>query len=95
MVSQRRKAKLLGVGLDNDDGHVRVTRGKNFELRGGSQETHESMQEKCVRFNEKLDARGKELGDLEGREFLDMAAECEMNVVVRPREDRGGDFPEK
>ena len=34
MVSEKRKALLLGVGLDNDDGEVRVTRGKNFRLVG-------------------------------------------------------------
>lgn len=86
MVRQNVKAKLLGVGLDNDDGHVRVTRGKNFELVGGSSDTHEAMQGKCIRFNEKLDEKGKQLGDLERQEFLDMAAECEMNVVM-PKED--------
>ena len=83
MVSKRDKAKLLGVGLDGRDEHVRITRGKNFELCGGSQDTHEAMQEKCIKFNEKLDARGKELDGLERREFLDLAAECEMNVVAR------------
>ena len=81
MYREQRRAKLLGFGLDGDE-HVRVTRGRNFELHGGSEETHESMQEKCIRFNEKLDARGKELGDLEQAEFLDMAAECKMTVVV-------------
>lgn len=87
MVRQRRKAKLLGVGLDNEDGEVRVTRGKNFALLGGSQDTHQAMQEKCVKFNEKLDARGKELSDLERREFLEMAAECEMNVLTPGQAD--------
>ena len=88
MVSERDKAKLLGIGLDGEDGHVRVTRGKNFELHGGSQDTHEAMQEKCIKFNEKLDERGKELGALERREFLDLAAECRMNVAI-PREPKG------
>lgn len=80
MVKPRRDAKLLGLGLDNKDGHVRVTRGKNFHLVGGSHETHETMQEKCIKFNEKLDARGKHLGELDRKEFLELAAECEMNV---------------
>ncbi|MFB3890437.1 MAG: hypothetical protein ACE15C_00290 [Phycisphaerae bacterium] len=81
MVRARSKSKLLGVGLDNDDGHVRLTRGRNFYLVGGSHDTHQSMQEKCIKLNEKLDARGKELEDLETGEFLDLAAECRMNVV--------------
>lgn len=84
MVRERRKAVLLGLGLDNEDGHVRVTRGKNFHLIGGSQDTHESMQEKCLKFNEKLKGRKKEMEDLGRQEFLDLAGECEMNVATRP-----------
>jgi hypothetical protein len=78
----KKKAHLLGVGLDNQDGEVRVTRGKNFHLLGGSQDTHESMQEKCVKFNEKLDQRGKEMEQLEKQELLDIAAECEMPIAT-------------
>lgn len=80
MVSRIRKASLLGIGLDNDDGQVRLTSGRNFKLVGGSQETHEQMQEKCIKFNEKLDSRGKELGELQRDEFLDLADECGMNT---------------
>ena len=80
------KAKLLGVGLDKADEIVRVTRGDNFHLVGGSQDTHTSMQEKCIKFNEKLDDRGKELDTLEQQEFLDLAAECEMNVAKPPKQ---------
>lgn len=80
MVSRIRKASLLGIGLDNDDGQVRLTSGRNFKLVGGSQETHEQMQEKCIKFNEKLDSRGKELGELQREEFLDLADECGMNT---------------
>lgn len=87
MVWRKRKARLLGVGLDGDDEMVRVTRGKNFHLVGGSGDTHRSMQEKCIRFNEKLSARKKELEDLEHQEFLDLAAECRMNVVHRRPDD--------
>lgn len=81
--AQRSKAILLGLGLDNQDGHIRVTRGENFHLLGGSQETHEVMQDKCIRFDEKLQARGKHMGELARQEFLDIAAECEM-VVATP-----------
>ena len=87
MVSRRSRKKVLGVGLDNEDGHVRVTSGKNFHLVGGSPETHESMQEKCVKLNEKLTTRGKELEELDRKEFLDLAAECGMKVVTPPPKD--------
>jgi hypothetical protein len=82
MVQARRKAVLVGLGLDGDDEKIRITRGKNFHLMGGSDQTHQSMQEKCVKLNEKLDIRGKELEDLEKKELLDLAAECKMNVLV-------------
>ncbi|MGC9454139.1 MAG: hypothetical protein ACP5HU_04685 [Phycisphaerae bacterium] len=83
------KARLLGLGLDNEDGHVRVTRGENFQLYGGSAETHEQMQDKCIRFNEKLSERGKRLDDLEPRELVDLAGECEMNLLTpRPRNQK-------
>lgn len=76
-----KKVMLLGIGLDNDDGHVRATRGENFHIVGGSADTHEVMQEKCIKFNEKLKGRGKQLEQLHHREFLDIASECEMHVV--------------
>lgn len=82
----RRRAKLVGLGLDNNDGEVRVTRGENFHLLGGSEETHEVMQDKCIRFNERLQARGKQMAELAREEFLDIAAECEMNIAMPPKE---------
>ncbi len=75
------KRGLLGVGLDGTDGHARITRGENFHLVGGSRETHEAMQDKCIRFNEKLRDRGKRLEELERNELRDLAGECDMNFV--------------
>ena len=87
MVREPGKAGIVGIGLDNEDGDVRQTRGRNFHLVGGSKETHESMQEKCIKMNEKLSAMGKELEDLERKEFLDLADECRMDVLqIRPKE---------
>ncbi len=94
MVSERSKARLLGLGLDKDSDseQVRVTRAENYLLLGGSRDTHESMQEKCVKFNEKLGERGKNLEDLEKQEFLDIAADCDMNVAMpKPRSGNKND----
>jgi hypothetical protein len=66
------RAILVGVGLDSD-GHKRITTGPNFALIGGSQETHEEMTEKVIKINEKLTARGKQLGEVSGEEFADIA----------------------
>lgn len=57
----KKKAWLLGLGLDNKDGHTRITSGQNFRLIGGSEETHNVMQEKAVKLNEQLKRRGKTL----------------------------------
>jgi hypothetical protein len=70
------KALLLGLGFDNTDGHKRVTRGDNFYLAGGSEETHERMAETVVKFNEKLSRRGKHLHELSREEFNDMMHEA-------------------
>jgi hypothetical protein len=70
--SKKKKALLLGVGLDSD-GHKRVTTGKNFALVGGSKETHEVMTEKAIKINEKLAAKGKQLEEVSREEFDDIA----------------------
>jgi hypothetical protein len=68
----RRKALMLGVGLDSD-GHKRLTTGPNFILAGGTQETHEVMTEKAIKINEKLAAKGKQLEDVSHEEFDEIA----------------------
>ena len=72
--STKRKAMLLGVGMDSD-GHKRVTKGENFALVGGSKDTHEQMTEKAIKINEKLKARGKQLEQVTREEFDDIAHE--------------------
>ena len=66
------KAVMLGVGLDNKDGHTRVTKGDNFHIAGGSEETHEKMTETAIKVNEKLTKKGKRLEDLSKEEFRDI-----------------------
>ena len=78
---RKRKAMLLGVGMDCDDGEVRVTNAENFVLVGGSHDTHECMQDRCIKFNEILGSRGKRIEDLERQELMDVAAEGEMPLV--------------
>src|SRR5436305_13209759 len=68
----RRKAVMLGLGLDSD-GHKRLTTGPNFVLMGGSQETHEVMTEKAIKINEKLVAKGKQLEQVSHEEFDEIA----------------------
>ena len=71
---------LLGLGLDCKDGHVRVTKGKNFALFGGSEETHEEMQEKAIKFNEHLTKRKKSLDQISEEEFKEISKKVGLRV---------------
>ena len=64
--------RLLGVGLDNKDGHKRLTTGEQFVLVGGSQETHERMTETVVKTFEELKRRDRRLDDVEPKELDDI-----------------------
>lgn len=63
---------ILGVGLDNEDGHKRITTGEKFVLLGGSQETHERMTETMVKTFEELKRRDKPLEKVDPRELAEI-----------------------
>jgi hypothetical protein len=80
---KKRKAIMLGVGLDSD-GNKRLTTGPNFVLAGGTEDTHEQMTEKAIKINEKLKERGKQLESASHEEFDDIAREVGLKPV-KPR----------
>lgn len=65
-------ATLVGLAFDAEDGHTRLTRGKNFVLAGGSEESHAVMQETATKINEHLDKRGRRLEEVSLRELRDI-----------------------
>lgn len=72
---RRRKSKpahLLGLGLDNKDGHKRLTTAEQFTIVGGSDETHGRMTETVIKTFETLKRRGKQLGSVEPRELAEI-----------------------
>lgn len=75
------RATMLGVGLDSQDDEVRLTRGKNFTLVGGSEETHAVMQETAVKVNEELSRKGKTLDETSPEEFRDVL--CDVVDKIR------------
>jgi hypothetical protein len=83
----KRKALMLGVGLDSD-GHKRVTTGPNFALVGGSKDTHEQMTEKAVKINEKLVRKGKTLENVTRDEFDDIAQEVGLKRHDPPQNNQ-------
>lgn len=66
------KAGLLGLGLDNQDGHKRITKGDQFVLVGGSEETHGRMTETAIKTFEELKRRDKRLETVEPRELAEI-----------------------
>ena len=69
---RRGHGALLGLGLDNDDGHRRITTGERFAILGGSAETHERMTETVVKTFEELRQRGKDLSEVRPVELADI-----------------------
>ena len=63
---------LFGVGLDNQDEHQRITTGDEFLLVGGSEETHERMQDVAIHVTEALKNKGKRLQDACAAEVIDL-----------------------
>lgn len=62
---------LVGLALDAQDGHKRLTRARDFVLAGGSEETHSVMRETVIRVTEKLEGRGKTLREVSAAELRD------------------------
>ncbi len=71
---------LLGLGFDSKDGHLRITKGENFRLFGGSEETHEIMQEKAIKFNEQLDKRHKNIEEINEKEFQEISEAIGLKI---------------
>lgn len=74
-VPRRRKPKpahLLGIGLDNKDGHKRLTSAEKFTIVGGSDETHGRVTETFIKTFEELKTRGKPLESVEPQELAEI-----------------------
>ena len=65
---------ILGLGLDNEDGHQRITTGEQFVLVGGSDETHGRMTEMVVKTFEELKRRHKRIEQVKPQELAEILA---------------------
>ncbi len=66
------QAHLLGVGLDNDDGHKRITQADEFSIVGGSENTHERMTETVIKTFEDMKNDGKTLSNIEPEQLSEL-----------------------
>lgn len=64
--------RLLGLGLDGQDGHRRITQGQGFLLAGGSEATHERMAETVIRTSEDLAKKGRDIASAAPQEVIDL-----------------------
>ena len=71
-----KNAHLLGIGLDNEDGHKRLTTAEQFTIVGGSDETHGRMTETVVKTFEELKSRGKHLQAVEPQELAEIISKA-------------------
>ena len=67
--NRRKIIRLLGVGFDGDDGHVRITSGEKFDVLMGSEESHDYINQLIIRVEEELKKRDISLDDLTPEEF--------------------------
>lgn len=70
--AKRPSNHLLGLGLDAQDQHKRITRGEGFDLVGGSADTHERMTETVIKATEDLGRKGRTIADAHPEELADL-----------------------
>ncbi|MCC5789950.1 MAG: hypothetical protein JJT75_09960 [Opitutales bacterium] len=63
---------LMGLGLDNKDGHKRLTQAESFIIAGGSESTHGRLTETAMKTMEDLGSRAKDLRSVEKKELTDL-----------------------
>ena len=72
-ISKRKKIiRLLGVGFDAEDGHVRITKGEKYDVFMGSDESHEYIRKLIQDIEEEIEKRGLSLDDITPDEFAEL-----------------------
>ena len=69
--NQKKIIRLLGVGFDTEDGHVRITKGESYDVLMGSDESHEYLQQLIRKIEDALAEHNLSLDDLTPEEFAD------------------------
>ncbi len=77
--TKRKIIRLLGVGFDAEDGHVRITTGDKFDVIMGSDESHDYIANLIRRIEDELDAQGLNLDELSPEKFSDIVKSVQYN----------------
>jgi hypothetical protein len=70
--SQKKIVRLLGVGFDGDDGHVRITTGDTYDVLMGSDESHDYISSLIARIENELKTRGLDLDTMTPAELSEI-----------------------
>lgn len=65
-------AGILGLGLQDEAGHHRVSKGPFFHLMQGTEAGHEAMLALCLYVEKALDQDGRSLNDLTKQELIEI-----------------------
>jgi phosphopantothenate synthetase len=72
-IGKRKKIiRLLGVGFDAEDGHVRISRGEKYDVLMGSEESHEYIRKLIQDIEKAIEERGLSLDDITPEEFTEL-----------------------
>ncbi len=69
---RRRRGILVGVRVQESDGHRRVSRGDDFVALGGDREGHEHLRETCAAISDEVRRRGRYIADVDREEFREI-----------------------
>lgn len=67
---KKKVIRLLGVGFDAQDDHVRISNGEHYDVYQGSPESHEYIQKLLQKIDDELKAKGLTLDDFTPEEFV-------------------------
>jgi hypothetical protein len=82
---RRKKGLLVGVRLDEGDGHSRVSRGEDFLAVGGTKEAHEHLRETVAEVSDEVKRRGRALAEVRRKEFSEILARVLEKVGPAPK----------
>jgi len=69
---QSRVVGLLGVGFDQNDGHIRITQAENYKVLMGSNYSHQALQKICSRIERAVAESGRVFSDYTPEEFMEL-----------------------
>lgn len=64
--------QLIGICIEENDGHRRITQAEQFLIIGGSQESHQHVTLACLKVLDNLKQNGKRLELIEPNELINI-----------------------